>query len=66
MKVVYFDRSGFAMWVKRLEASRFPWPRQLDQEVLNISASDFELLLEGIDMWRRPPEWILGFTPTGF
>jgi len=53
MKILYFDRSGFAMWLKRLENSRFPWPRNFNDETILIEAKNLELLLEGINVWTR-------------
>ncbi len=47
MKMLYFDKSGFALWMKRLEESRFPWPTYADK------ASDLMLLLEGVNVWTR-------------
>lgn len=53
MKMLYFDHSGFALWLKKLEKAKFPWPKQLDQDVIEVSVKDLELLLEGIDVWNR-------------
>jgi transposase len=53
MKILYFDRSGFALWLKRLEGSRFSWPLKLDKETILIAAKDLALLLEGINVWTR-------------
>lgn len=53
MKTLYFDNSGFALWTKRLEEAKFPWPRGLKEEVLEVEAKDMELLLEGINIWTR-------------
>jgi len=53
MKIIYFDTSGFALWLKRLEESKFPWPKNLDQDVVSISAKDMALLLDGINIWTR-------------
>ena len=27
LKAVHWDRTGFCLWMKRLERGRFPWPR---------------------------------------
>jgi len=53
MKILYFDRSGFALWFKRLEESKFPWPRKLEEDVISVSRKDLELLLEGVNIWSR-------------
>jgi transposase len=51
LKVVYWDKTGFALWYKRLEKARFPWP-QTKEEALSISLEQFKLLLQGIDFFR--------------
>ena len=53
MKILYFDRSGFALWFKRLEDSKFPWPKKFEDEVILIDHKNLELLLEGINVWTR-------------
>ncbi len=53
MKMLYFDRSGFALWLKRLEENRFPWCQRLNEAVVRIEASDLELLLDGVNIWTR-------------
>lgn len=53
MKVLYFDRSGFALWLKRLEDSKFPWPRKHELETVSITAKDMALLLDGINIFSR-------------
>jgi len=53
MKILYFDESGFALWLKRLEGTKFPWPKRLDQDVISIDPKDMELLLEGVNVWTR-------------
>ncbi len=53
MKILYFDRSGFALWLKKLEDSRFPWPKYFDEDVVLIDSKNLELLLEGINVWTR-------------
>ena len=53
MKILYFDRSGFALWLKRLEDSRFSWPLKFDEPTVVVTAKDMALLLEGINVWTR-------------
>ncbi len=55
MKVLYWDRTGFAMWYKRLERERFAWPRRHESEVIRIDRQQLEWLLEGYDVWRMKP-----------
>ena len=52
MKCVYWDLTGFAMWVKQLDVEKFPWPRKLSQGVILVSKPEFKWLLEGIDPWK--------------
>ena len=55
LKILYLDKNGFAMWLKRLEKDRFPWPRNM-KEVKEISAADLKMLLSGIDFWHAHKE----------
>lgn len=55
IKILYFDRSGFALWQKRLERDKFPWPRKHSDRVVAISAEQLGWLLEGIDVWKMKP-----------
>jgi transposase len=49
IKVLYWDRTGFCLWQKRLERHRFIWPRTA-QDVMNIDSTQWEWLLAGLDM----------------
>lgn len=53
LKMLYFDRSGFALWLKRLEESRFPWPIDEDEDTVSISLTDLGHLLSGINVFTR-------------
>ena len=55
LKILYWDKNGFAMWLKRLEKDRFPWPRNM-KEVKEISLGDLKMLLSGIDFWHAHKE----------
>jgi transposase len=55
IKILYFDRSGFCLWQKRLEKDRFPWPRNLADSVVVLGAEQLAWLLEGFDVWKMKP-----------
>lgn len=48
VKILYCDRSGMAIWYKRLEQGTFSWP--LHHAVVEMNAADLMLILEGIDL----------------
>jgi transposase len=61
LKVLYFDKSGFALWQKRLEKEKFPWPKKHESGIVALSAERFAWLLEGYDVWRMRPHAELNF-----
>lgn len=52
MRVLYFDRSGFCVWAKRLEAGRFigDWR---DVHTREMNWTQLKLLIEGIEPGRQ-------------
>lgn len=50
VKILYWDRHGFALWYKRLERGRFPQAREICERA--VSLSELTLWLEGIDLAR--------------
>ncbi len=58
LKILYWDRTGFALWYKRLEKQRFRWPRKHDQAILQSSASQLTQLLCGFDVFQKPHEYL--------
>jgi transposase len=59
VKILYWDRSGFCVWYKRLEKGCFRLPQGTDASV-ELESTELGLLLEGIDLAgaRRRPRWI--------
>jgi transposase len=49
VKILYWDRNGFCLWLKRLEQDTFRWP-ETESEVLEISRSALDWLLNGLDL----------------
>jgi len=48
-KILYWDRSGLALWAKRLERGVFTLPVARDPG-MSLSAAELTLILEGIDL----------------
>ena len=48
IKILYWDKNGFALWHKRLEKHRFHWPISTD-EVVYLGTKELEWLLAGLD-----------------
>lgn len=61
VRVVYWDRNGFAMWSKRLERGKFKPEFSRDGRLAAsaIEAADLALIVEGIDLRgaRRRARW---------
>lgn len=49
VKILYWDRDGYALWYKRLEVGVFRFPAD-GPDAQEISAADLGLILEGIDL----------------
>jgi|WetSurSiteA1Bulk_404760.scaffolds.fasta_scaffold54529_2 transposase len=51
LKILYWDKNGFCLWVKRLEKHRFPWP-VTESDYKNINYEELKMLLNGIDFFN--------------
>ena len=51
LKLVYWDRTGFALFAKRLERGRFSIPGQ--DQAQSLSSEQFRLILDGIVLGGR-------------
>jgi len=49
IKILYYDRNGFALWQKRLAKDRFKWPEN-DEEMLEVGKHELAWLLDGLDI----------------
>jgi transposase len=61
VRILYWDRSGYALWAKRLERGRFTLPEKLQDPSgrATIEAAELGLILEGItlDGTRKRSRW---------
>ncbi len=55
IKILYFDKSGFCLWQKRLEVDKFPWPRKMTEDVVHLTPEQLSWLLDGYDVWKMKP-----------
>ena len=53
LKAIFWDGTGLVLICKRLEQGRFTRLNQLQGETIQMTASEFALLLEGTDLNRR-------------
>jgi transposase len=51
-KILYWDKTGFCLWQKRLEQDKFSWPRD-GSELDEMARQNIRLLLKGIDVWKE-------------
>lgn len=51
LKLLYWDRDGYALWYKRLEQGTFRMPvAKPEPASIELKASELAMLLEGIDL----------------
>ena len=61
VRLLYWERNGFAMWQKKLEEDRFPWPRRLEENVVELSGRELNWLLDGMDVFAMTPHGELSY-----
>jgi len=61
IKILYWERSGFCLWQKRLEQERFKWPVHLAGDVLTLDGQQLNWLLDGYDLAAMRPHRSLAY-----
>ena len=65
LKVLYWDKSGFCLWHKRLEEERFKWPRTWADKIITLSEAQWHWLLSGYDITRMQGHRHLAYKSLG-
>jgi transposase len=55
VKILYWDRTGYCLWQKRLEKKRFRWPTRAG-DVAELDGRQMEWLLAGLDVGQAHEE----------
>ena len=54
LKILYWDKNGFALFQKRLQRGTYAWPKD-EHEAKKVTHEDIRRLLQGEDVFRRIP-----------
>ncbi|MBS0619111.1 MAG: IS66 family insertion sequence element accessory protein TnpB [Spirochaetes bacterium] len=52
LKVIFWDKNGFCLLQKKLEAHKYAWPKS-EAQAQEITHADLDLLLQGLDISAR-------------
>jgi len=64
MKILYWDKTGFALWLKRLERDKYHWPKKLTGDKIEVDVKQMQLLLDGYNLWKLKPHEQIKFKIT--
>ena len=55
LKLLYWDKTGFCLWYKRLEKDKFKWPKKHDSATIKLDEEQLHWLLRGVDISAIKP-----------
>jgi transposase len=55
LKILYWDKTGFALWYKRLEKQKFKWPSKVSSKAFELTEQQLTWLLSGYDVVGHTP-----------
>ncbi|GLT16118.1 IS66 family insertion sequence element accessory protein TnpB [Vibrio algivorus] len=64
IKVLYWDKTGFALWYKCLEKDKYKWPSKEKNSVFTLTQFELDRLLSGFNIIGHKPVEIHDFTMT--
>ena len=61
LRMFYWDESGYAVWMKRLDKERFVWPRRVSASHV-VTVDELRWLLMGLNIDKMKGHAALSFT----
>lgn len=61
LKLLYWNKSGFALWSYRLEEEKFRWPKKWEKDTVDLTHEQLSWLLDGYDIMRMKPHATLKY-----
>jgi transposase len=61
VKCLAWERNGFCLWHKHLEAERFKWPLHREETVVRLTGQELHWLLDGLDRRHLRPHKALSY-----
>lgn len=62
IKILYWQRNGLCLWMKRLKKDKFAWPKHLNKDLIQLTSEELHWLLDSFDIWQKPPHQKLKYT----
>ena len=59
VKILYWERNGFCLWLKRLDSERFKTSPDPTDVAIVLTVQELNWLLDGFDLWRNRPHQVL-------
>lgn len=50
LKILFWDKTGFCLYYKRLEKNRFHWPLHRQTDIVTLSGQELNWLLDGYNL----------------
>ena len=62
VKILYWEKTGFCLWHKRLEKARFAWPKKMSRDaIIMLSGQQLNWLLDGYNLMQMQGHEVLRY-----